>query len=269
MLHDLKIDRYEKMEELGVYDYFRQLQKQGKIKHFGHSSHENIENFTKIVNEREWDFVMLHLNYMDTDNLKLYELAVQKNIPVFAMETVKGGSLSNFPDDILAKLTQVNPGASVSSWGVRWAGSLKSPGSLKSSESLFGIKVILSGMSDMAQVEDNLKTCTGFKPLSDAEYAAIEEVKSMLYKRVRNNCTRCDYCMPCPAGVNIPWMFSIWNNYGIYENKGHSNWEWSITAEECRAFNCTGCGKCNELCPQRIDVMGDLKKVTQTMNEIK
>ncbi|MCL2071863.1 MAG: aldo/keto reductase, partial [Oscillospiraceae bacterium] len=184
MLHDLKIERFEKLERLGVYDYCRQLQKEGKIKHFGHSSHENIGNFTKIINARDWDFVMLHLNYMDLENLKLYELATEKDIPVLAMETVKGGSLSNLPDDILGHFTDVNPEATPSSWAVRWAGSLPN------------IKIILSGMSSLDQVQDNLATCSGFKPLSDEEREAVKKVEDKLRKRVRNNCTGCDYCMP-------------------------------------------------------------------------
>jgi hypothetical protein len=257
MLHDLKIDRFEKMEDLGVYDYCRELQKQGKIKYFGHSSHENIENFKKIADSREWDFVMLHLNYMDADNVKLYDYATQKGIPVLAMETVKGGSLSNLPADILKYFAAVNTADSPSSWAIRWAGSMDN------------VKVILSGMSDMAQVKDNLSTCSDFVPLTEQEYSAIEKVSIDLRKRVRNDCTGCNYCMPCPEGVNIPWVFSIWNNYGIYENRGHSNWEWSMVKQENRPAKCTQCGKCNDICPQNIDVIADLEKVSEEMNLIK
>jgi len=257
LLHDLKIDRFEKMEKLGVYDYFRELQKQGKIKHFGHSSHENFENFTKIVNAREWDFVMLHLNYMDMDNIKLYDLATEKNIPVLAMETVKGGSLSNFPDNILKNFTDINPNATPSSWAVRWVGSLPN------------IKVILSGMSNMEQVIDNVRTCSGFNPLNEQELSAIEKVGEDLRNRVNNNCTNCNYCMPCPLGVNIPWIMSIWNEYAIYENRGHTNWMWSMVPEDSRPDKCTECGKCNELCPQSMDVMSDLKKAQECMESIK
>jgi predicted aldo/keto reductase-like oxidoreductase len=256
MLHDLKMERFEKLEPLGVYEYCRQLQKEGKIRHLGHSSHENIENFTKIVNAREWDFVMLQLNYMDLENMKLYEFATSKNIPVLAMEAVKGGSLSKFPDSLLKNFTDVNPEATPSSWAVRWAGSLPN------------IKVILSGMSDIEQVRDNLKTCSNFKPLIEEEYAAIKKVEVELRKRVRNDCTGCNYCMPCPAGVNIPWCLSIWNEYAIYENKGFSSWMWSIVPESSRPPKCTECGKCNDICPQKIDVIADLKKVQTDMEAI-
>jgi hypothetical protein len=257
MLHDLKFGRFEKMERLGVYDYCRELQAQGKIRHFGHSSHENIDNFTKIVNAREWDFIMLHLNYMDMDNYPLYELCAERGIPVLAMETIKGGSLANFPDDILAHFTSINPCATPSSWALRWAGALPE------------VKVILSGMSDMSQVHDNINTCSDFSPLGEVEMSAIEQVRIELRKRVRNDCTGCNYCMPCPLGVNIPWCLSIWNNYAIYENRGHSNWEWSIVPEEAKPHNCTACGKCLDICPQNIDIIADLKRVQQDMEAIK
>jgi hypothetical protein len=229
------------------------MQKSGKIKHFGFSTHDSFEGFEKSLAYRDWDFVMLHLNYMDaeqgSDNYKMCELAASRNIPIIAMEIVKGGSLSNLPDDIIGNFTDINPDATPSSRAVRWAGNLP------------GVKVMLSGMSDIGQVRDNLETCSGFTPLNEREYAAIDRVRVELRKRVRNNCTGCNYCMPCPEGVNIPWVFSIWNSYGIYENRGHSDWEWSMVNEANRPQKCTACGKCNELCPQNIDIIADLKKV--------
>ncbi|MCL1903237.1 MAG: aldo/keto reductase [Oscillospiraceae bacterium] len=256
LLHDLKIDRFEKMEKLGVYDYCRELQKEGKIRHLGHSSHENLNNFTKIVNGRDWDFIMLQLNYMDLSNLEMYKLCEEKGIPVLAMEPVRGGSLSKLPDNILSNFTDINPGASPSSWAIRWTGSLPE------------VKVILSGMSDMKQVEDNLNTCGNFEPLNPAEKLAVERVETALRKRVHNKCTGCNYCMPCPAGVNIPWCFSIWNGYAIYENRGHSNWEWSMVNAANRPEQCTECGKCNEICPQNIDVINDLERVQSDMESL-
>ncbi|MCL1831660.1 MAG: aldo/keto reductase [Oscillospiraceae bacterium] len=261
LLHDLKIDRFEKMEQLGVYDYCRELQRQGKIKHFGHSSHENSENFNKIINARDWDFVLLYLNYMDSnvgsDNYKMYEAATAKGIPVFCMEGIKGGSLANLPDNILTHFELIHPNDTPSAWALRWVGSLGN------------VKVILSGMSDKSQVKDNLKTLSGFVPLSDFEQDAIERVGVDLRKRVRNNCTGCNYCMPCPMGVNVPWCFSIWNTYGIYENRGHSNWEWGMVGKESLPSNCSECRKCMKICPQNIDIVSDLKKCQSELDGLK
>jgi hypothetical protein len=260
MLHDLKHSRFAEIECLPqVIDYCLELQKQGKIKHFGFSCHDNYDGFVKLTDYRKWDFVMLYLNYMDTEpeNMRMYRHAVTHDIPVLLMETVKGGSLANLPKNITVNFESVTPGRTAASWAIRWAGSLT------------GVSVILSGMSDMAQVQDNLATCSDFKPLTEAEYAAIEKVKSSLKKRVRNNCTSCNYCMPCPVGVNIPWLFSIWNSYGIYENRGHSNWEYSCVGEQNRPERCTRCGKCRPLCPQDIDIIEDLGRVAKEMDSIK
>jgi predicted aldo/keto reductase-like oxidoreductase len=256
MLHDLKIDRFEKMEQLGVYEYCLELKAAGKIKHLGHSSHENAENFGKIIALRDWDFVMLHLNYMDLDNLELYKLAVAKDIPVLVMEGVKGGSLSKLPDDILKYLTDVHPDATPSSWALRWAGGLEN------------VKVVLSGMSEKTQVADNVKTFSGFVPLNAEEKSAIKSVEGALRKRVRCNCTGCNYCMPCLAGVNIPWCLSIWNNWGIYENRGHSNWEWGMVGEDSRPAKCNECGACSAICPQGVDVVECLKLLDKELDAI-
>ena len=257
LLHDLKSSGFEKMLKLGVVDYCLDLQKQGKIKHFGFSTHDNFEGFKSTLDYRDWDFVMLHLNYMDLDNLKLYEYALSKDIPILVMEGVKGGSLSKLPEDISKYFANVKPTDSPSKWALRWAGSLE------------GVKCVLSGMSSVEQVKDNLTTFSDFKPLTDDERAAIKKVETALRKRVRCNCTGCNYCMPCPAGVNIPWVLSIWNNWGIYENRGHSNWEWSIVKGTQRPDSCTECGACVELCPQKIDLITDLKKAQSELEGLK
>jgi hypothetical protein len=253
MLHDLKQNRFEKMRDMGVFDFCLEMQKSGKIKHFGFSTHDNLEGFKVSLDYRDWDFVMLHLNYMDLDNLGLYDYAVAKGIPVLGMEGVKGGSLSNLPDDIRANFCSSK---TPSSYALRWVGSKD-------------IKVILSGMSSVEQVADNLATFSGFEPLTDEEHSAIKRVQFALRKRVRNNCTGCNYCMPCPMGVNIPWVLSIWNNWGIYENRGHSNWEWSMVGEDSRPPKCNKCGKCVAICPQGIDIVADLKRTQNELEAIK
>jgi hypothetical protein len=265
MLHDLKLNRFDKMKDLGVIDYCLEMQKAGKIKHFGFSTHEGFEGFKKIIDYRDWEFVLLQLNYMDLDNLKHYESATEKNIPVIAMETVRGGSLAKLPENILKIFTDISEegeaehmsGGTPASFAMRWAGSLPN------------IKMILSGMSDMEQVKDNLKTCSDFKPLSEKEREAIKKVEIELRKRVLNGCTGCNYCMPCPMGVNIPWVLSIWNDYAIYKNRGHANWMWSMVPEDSRPPKCNECGKCNEICSQKIDVIADLKRAQVDMEAIK
>ena len=190
---------------------------------------------------------------MDTDEqagMKGYELTEKLNIPLIIMEPVKGGLLANLPDSITSKFRALDPTASTASFAMRWIGSLPN------------VKVILSGMSTEEQVEDNLKTFTDFKPLTDEEQEAVTEIANILKSRVHNGCSGCNYCMPCPFGVNIPTNFRIWNTYGVYENRGDAIWHWTHDlSEKEQAKNCAKCGKCEQDCPQKLQIRKDLEMV--------
>ena len=176
-------------------------------------------------------------------------------MPLVIMEPVKGGFLASLPDDIIEEFRKLAPEASAASWALRWVGSLPN------------VKVILSGMSDEAQVSDNLNTFTDFRPLDDSEKEAVERIANMLRSRVNNGCTGCNYCMPCPAGVNIPYNFKIWNTYGIYENTNSTKWQWEHDIEDSqKAKNCISCGKCEQACPQKINIRSDLKKLQSRLD---
>ena len=123
-------------------------------------------------------------------------------------------------------------------------------------------------MSTMEQVEDNLRTFKDFKPLSEEEYALVEDVADTLKGRVQNGCTKCRYCMPCPAGVDIPGCFSVWNNYHIYQNYNIVKQDWEINiGESHQAKNCVKCGKCEAACPQKLSVREDLEKVQADLDK--
>lgn len=261
LLHALSINSWRRMLELGVVSYCEKLKAEGRIRFFGFSFHDTFDAFEEILTYRDWDFCQIQLNYMDTDyqaGLKGCELAEKLNVPVIVMEPVKGGSLANLPENITERFRELRPNASTASWALRWVGSLKN------------VKVILSGMSDMAQVEDNLKTFGDFVPLNDEEQQAVSDTAAALRRRVRNGCTGCNYCMPCPAGVNIPYNFSIWNTYGIYENKGHTIWQWSHDIDEKqKALHCISCGKCEKACPQHISIRESLKALQEELDGLK
>ena len=130
------------------------------------------------------------------------------------------------------------------------------------------VKVILSGMSTMDQVEDNLKTFQDFSPLSEAEDKEIESIVTELRSRVQNGCTGCRYCMPCPAGVNIPGNFKVWNDYHMYRTYDHVKWSWEKELkEEEKAKNCIKCGKCETLCPQKLSIRDNLVQVQKDLDE--
>ena len=251
LMHSLDKEDWDRMVEMGTVKRLEELKAEGKIRYLGFSFHDKYEVFEEILNYRDWDFCQIQLNYMDTDiqaGLKGYELTAKKNIPLVIMEPVKGGSLANFSDDINAKFKAMDKDASIASWAFRWVGSHSNA------------KVILSGMSSEEQVEDNLKTFSNFKPLDEAEEKMISEIVSDLQGRVQNGCTGCRYCMPCPAGVNIPQNFALWNKYHIYGTYDHvkNAWEKDLKDEE-KAKCCVKCGKCEKVCPQHLSIRRDLE----------
>lgn len=258
LMHALNKGSFRKMAELGVVEKLEELKAQGKIKYLGFSFHDNYEAFEEILCYRDWDFCQIQLNYMDANEqagLKGYKLTEEKQVPLVIMEPVKGGSLAAFAEDVTEKFRALDPAASVASFALRWVGSLPN------------VKVVLSGMSTMEQVEDNLKTFTAFRPLSREEDSAIEEIVSLVNSRVRNGCTGCRYCMPCPAGVDIPGNFRVWNTYHMYQNYNmvKNRWENGL-GEEKQAKNCIKCGKCEKACPQKLSIREELEKVQQDLD---
>ena len=258
LMHAMGRDSFRKMAELGVVEYLEQLKAEGRIRYLGFSFHDSYEAFEEILCYRDWDFCQIQLNYMDTDSqagMRGYRLTEERNVPLVIMEPVKGGSLAAFAEDITGRFRALDPEASAASYALRWVGSLPN------------VKVILSGMSTMGQVEDNLKTFSTFRPLSDEEANTIDEIVALIRSRVQNGCTACRYCMPCPAGVDIPGNFRVWNTYHMYQNYNmvKNNWENGL-GDEKQAKNCVKCGKCEKACPQKLHIREDLEKVQADMD---
>ncbi len=259
LMHAVGKERWDKMLEIGCIGELEKLKAEGKIKYLGFSFHDSYEVFEEVINYRDWDFAQIQFNYMDAEEqagTRGYELAVKKGVPLIIMEPVKGGSLSRFAEDIMGRFRQLDADASASSFALRWVGSFP------------GVKVILSGMSTMEQVEDNLKTFTPFKPLSQEERAVVEDVAATIKSRVQNGCTGCRYCMPCPAGVDIPGCFAAWNTYHMYQNYNVVKWRWEKEiGPEHQAKNCIKCGKCEAACPQKLSIREDLAKVQEDLDK--
>lgn len=253
LLHGLNRRTWEKMVELGIPDLLEEFRSQGKVRYLGFSFHDDYEVFEQILLARDWDMCQIQLNYMDTQHqagLRGLELARSRGIPVVVMEPVKGGSLSLLPEEATAPLHRLDPQASAASWAVRWVASQP------------GVSVILSGMSNMEQLEDNLNCLSPLRPLKEEEQSAVEETARLLRMRVKNGCTGCRYCMPCPAGVDIPGNFSVWNSMAMYTNQARTKWAWNDLDEGERPGNCIGCGKCEEVCPQHIPIREHLALIT-------
>lgn len=261
LLHCLDKEKWEKTLKLELIPYMEELQKQGKIRFFGFSFHDDFETFKNILTYRNWDFCQIQYNYADTDiqaGDRGYDLAEELGIPMVIMEPVKGGSLASLPDEITAPFKDYNPEASTASWALRWVASKPN------------VKVVLSGMSTPEQVADNLQTFQSFHPLSLKEKELVAEVARRIKQRTRNGCTGCAYCMPCPFGVNIPQNFHIWNELAMYGNKGKAKQAYfkDLTEKE-RADQCHECGKCEEVCPQGLSIRENLKEVSKEMETLK
>lgn len=260
LLHALNRNSFDQMVELGVLEFLDQLKAEGKIRYIGFSFHDDYEAFSYILQYRKWDFCQIQLNYMDTDTqagMKGYELTEKLDIPLIIMEPVKGGTLARLPRVASQYYRKVSPDKSLASFAFRWVAALPN------------VKVVLSGMSDKKQVTDNLNTFTEFKALNENEQQAVKDVIEVLHRRVKNGCTSCSYCMPCPSGVNIPENFSIWNEYGMYKNVGSTQWQWAngISDEE-KARNCVECGNCESVCPQQLKIIDNLKQLQVELDAV-
>ena len=259
LMHAMNGDNFQKMADLGVVKRLEELKEEGKIKYLGFSFHDGYEAFEKILNYRDWDFCQIQLNYMDTNEqagMKGYALTEEKGVPLVIMEPVKGGSLACFAEDIMEKFHSLDANASAASYALRFVGSLPN------------VKVVLSGMTTMEQLTDNLNTFTDFRPLNEKEKETIEDIVKLINSRVQNGCTGCRYCMPCPAGVNIPENFRAWNTYHMYQNYNVVSWKWEKElGEKAQAKNCIQCGKCEKACPQKLSIREDLKKVQADLDK--
>ena len=253
LLHSLTRRNWEKMVALDIPSLLEEYQQQGKLRRLGFSFHDDYEVFEEILNYRGWDFCQIQLNYMDTHHqagLRGLELARSKGIPVVIMEPVKGGSLAQLPEEAIAPLRALDPECSTASWAMRWVASQP------------GVAVVLSGMTTPEQLEDNLATFSHFRPLTQEEERAVMETAERLRQRLKNGCTGCRYCVPCPAGVDIPKSFQIWNSMAMYENVRLTKQAWRMLEEEHRPDHCVGCGRCEELCPQHISIREHLARIT-------
>ena len=254
LVHALSAPNFQRMKDLKVLEKLEKRKAAGQIKHLGFSFHDTPEVLQEIVDYYDgWEFCQIQLNFLDwtyQDAKAQYEILTKKDIPVIVMEPVRGGSFAELGKESDDLLKAERPNDSIASWAMRYCGSLDN------------VHVILSGMTELYQVEDNVKTFTNFEPFTKKDYELIDEVLKIREKTRTVPCTSCRYCVEyCPQGINIPETFSMYNRYMITGSSYGLNDEVNSTDKKNLPENCIACGACAEHCPQKIaipDRMGEI-----------
>ena len=265
LMHAQDRNNYQKYKRCLAYETALQLKAEGKIRHFGISFHDKAEVLDMILTEHpEIEIVQIQFNYVDyedasVESRKVYEVCEKHGKPVIVMEPVKGGSLVNLPAEADMILRGLN-GGSNASYALRFAASFPN------------MAMVLSGMSNMEQMEDNLSAMRDFVPLSEAEKEAVQQVCGIFRGLNLVPCTGCRYCVEesqCPRGIRIPDMFSSLNAHEAFHNWNTGYYYNNVITGEGhgKASDCIRCGKCERVCPQHLPIRELLKKVAATFEK--
>ncbi len=254
LVHSLNSAVWNTLKEAGIDEFLDKAIKDGRIKHAGFSFHDKLDTFKEIIDYYDWSFCQIQYNYLDENyqaGTEGLEYAAKKGLGIAIMEPLRGGKLANnIPKLAKDTFSRADVKRTPAEWALKWV--------WNHSE----VSVVLSGMNAMEQITENIKTAseTEANSLTEKELNIIDEVKTIIKKKTKVNCTACEYCMPCPSGVNIPMCFTIYNNYHMFGKKEFYN----LLKPEEKASNCVECGKCEEHCPQGISIRQELKNVKLT-----
>ena len=252
LIHDVNKEHYVKYNELDAFNWIQEKKAEGRVKCVGFSFHDTAEFLDQVLTEHpEMEFVQLQINYLDWESEKVqsrkcYEVAVKHGKEVIVMEPVKGGTLAKIPESVEKMFKAYDKEASAASWAIRFSASLPN------------VKIVLSGMSNMEQIEDNMSYMKEFKVLNEDEKILVNNAAEMISKGIKIPCTGCSYCTDgCPMNIEIPKYFDCYNkeDKAAYEE---------AAATFGKASDCIGCGQCEAVCPQHLSIIDLLKDVAET-----
>ena len=258
LCHNLNVPYLSIMEKIKAYDFLWRKKEEGLIKHLGFSFHDKPEILAKIVNSYQWEFGQIQLNYIDwdfQDAKTQYEILTEKGLPCIIMEPVRGGALASLTPESREILKQAAPEKSIASWAIRYSAQLPN------------VMTVLSGMSSMEQLQDNIKTITDFNPLDPQETEALDKAVTAYKSKKTIPCTGCRYCCDCSQGVDIAEMFKIYNNRLLGASDFTLTFDYEATKPSSRESNCTSCGECLDKCPQKIDIPTELANFAEELKK--
>ena len=256
LIHGIFDTTHQEYIDGGAVEYFKEQKEKGRIKYLGFSSHANIDNLTSFANHHKWDFAQIQLNYFDWlygNTKQQYEILEKLGIPIIAMSPARGGRLASLSPESEAILKEAQPDWSIASWAFRWL------------KKLPGVQVVLSGMSTLEQIKENTALFLNGEHLNDEQEKLLFKAYETSRSELIVPCTDCRYCCnDCPAQIDIPKILEIYNRYKI-------DGSWALNAlkdaeSKGKPADCTGCGACDERCPQSIkikDIMKELEDGTK------
>lgn len=268
LLHALDKERWEKLKRLDVFSFLDRAKKSGKIRYAGFSFHDELPVFKEIIDSYDWNMCQIQLNILDEfaqAGAAGLKYAGSKGIPVVIMEPLRGGKLGhNIPEEVKEIYRSYNPGPGAEGhdrspveWAFRWLYNFPE------------VALILSGVSSMEQLKDNIRIFQSAPSncMTPEELEITKRVREFYESRTKVGCTGCGYCMPCPAGVSIPDVFSLYNNASIFDAYDEfSNHYKNLSKSGKDAANCKECGRCQTLCPQGIEIIQKLKEAHSALS---
>lgn len=259
LIHCLTNDLYEVAKKCKAFEFVKQMKEAGKVKQFGFSFHDTPEKLDEILNDHpEVDFVQLQINYLDWEaenvqSKRCYEVAKKHGKEIVIMEPIKGGSLIRIPEAIEKRFKEADPAMDNASWAIRFAASLPK------------VRMVLSGMSNLAQMEDNISYMKDFQSLSPAEMDMVLQAGDEIRQTIAIPCTACEYCVPgCPKQICIPDYFKLYNERQQTLGHGKSKKYDELAQHHGKASDCIECGQCEGMCPQHLPIIEYLKKTAES-----
>jgi predicted aldo/keto reductase-like oxidoreductase len=259
LLHGLNEHTWAKVRDLGVLEFLDHIQKDGRARRVGFSFHDTMSVFKEIVDSYDWAMCLMQYNYLDEqfqagkDGL---HYAASKGLGVVIMEPLRGGKLANVPTEVQSLLNSSPEKRTPAEWAFRWVWNHQE------------VSTVLSGMNSLDQVRDNIRAAEKGEAnsLSTKEIALLNQARAVYRRMFRVDCTGCGYCMPCPAGVNIPSNLALYNDVLVFNDPTGVMVYNAFLSSEQKASSCTECGECEEKCPQNIQIREELKKVHLTLH---